>query len=76
MMKLPKTYIRIVQKVEESPRYEHGRKRVDFIDENETCVLVLGGNGTNSDDRANGYAKYVDELLDYEDLDKYIQRTI
>ncbi len=67
MMKLPKTYIRIVQKVEESPRYEHGRKRVDFIDENETCVLVLGGNGTNSDDRANGYAKYVDELLRWRD---------
>jgi len=60
---MKKTYISIGQRVEKSAAHPYGWKRADFIDENETCVLVLGGNGADNDQKANGYAKCVDELL-------------
>lgn len=68
-MKPGETYIRIGQRVEKTPANEHGWKRVDFIDENETCVVVLGGNGTDNDVSASGYAKHVVELLEQYELD-------
>ena len=55
-----KTYISIGQRVEKTLRNPDGWKRADFIDENEVCVLVLGGNGTDDDKKANGYAKHAE----------------
>ena len=65
-----KTYIRLGKRVPKSVYNELGWKRVDFIDENETCVLVLGGNGTASDQAANGYAKHMEDVLEEKGVKK------
>ena len=58
-----KTYILIGKRIEKSEAHPYGWKRVDFVPEDETCVVVLGGNGTENDEQSNGNAKPVDLLL-------------
>ncbi|HCU58478.1 MAG TPA: hypothetical protein DIC64_00675 [Alphaproteobacteria bacterium] len=58
-----KTYILIGKRIEKSEAHPYGWKRVDFVPEDETCVVVLGGNGTENDEQSNGNAKSVDLLL-------------
>ncbi len=65
-----KTYIRLGKRVPKTIYNELGWKRVDFIDENEPCALVLGGNGTASDQAANGYAKHIEALLEEKGVKK------
>ena len=48
-------------KTEDNP---YGYTKVDFIPEDEVCVLYLGGDGATSDKAANGYAKIIkNEIL-------------
>lgn len=61
---MKKTYISLGRRTEKNAENRFGWKHVDFIDENETCVLVIGGNGTEDDEHANGYAKIVDGVLE------------
>lgn len=66
-------YISIGQRVEKSSSHPHGWKRVDYVPEDETCVVVLGGSGADSDRHANSYAKDIDELLEENNLKKSVQ---
>ena len=65
---MKKMYIDIGQRVEKSFAYPYGWRRADYIPEDETCVLILGGSGANDDRRANAYAKDIDELLEENNL--------
>ena len=65
---MKKIYINIGQRVEKSFVRPYGWRRADYIPEDETCVLVLGGSGANDDRRANAYAKDIDELLEENNL--------
>ena len=58
-----------VKKDEENPM---GWKNIDEIQPTETCVLFLGGDGTISDKRANGYLKSLEQLLNKEQMDEDI----
>ena len=49
-----------VEKTEDNP---YGFKSVDNITDDETAILFLGGNATNSDKSANGYLSSLEKLL-------------
>lgn len=51
------------QRIEKSTDNEFGWRPIDQISETETCVLYLGGNGTETDKQANGYLKAVEDLM-------------
>ena len=70
---MKKTYISIGQKTEKTLQNPYGWKRADYIDENEIAVLILGGNGTDNDKRANGYAGHINELLEAHGLKKNVK---
>ena len=61
---MKKTYISLGYRTQKTAENEHGWKHVDYIDENEICVLMIGGNGTESDKQANGYAKIIERVLE------------
>ena len=69
---MPKTYINIGQRVKKNAQNVYGWKKVDFIDDNETCVLVLGGNGTITAAASNGYAKHIEKLLERFELNNKV----
>ncbi len=61
--KMDKIYISIGKRVPKTTENKLGWKRADFIDENEVCVLVLGGSGTENAELANGYTKIISHTL-------------
>ena len=52
------------KRVEKTADNEFGWQHVVSVPKDEVCVVMLGGNGTNSDQRANGYAKSYQALLE------------
>lgn len=56
--------ISIGQRVEKSEDNPLGWQQVDSIKGDEVCVLFLGGDGTTTDKRANGYLKNLEGLLE------------
>ena len=64
------TRISIGERVKKSFQNPYGWENVDSIPFNEVCILVLGGNGTNSDEKANGYTKSIENLLEERSLRK------
>ena len=59
------THISIGKRVEKTFQNIHGWQKVDTLPKDEVCVLVLGGSGTNDDEKANGYAKTIRHILDF-----------
>ena len=45
-----------------------GWQNVDQIKEDETCILCLGGNGTNTEKAANGYLKSIENFIEQSGL--------
>lgn len=64
--------ISIGQRVKKDEENPIGWKNIDEIQPTETCVLFLGGDGTISDKRANGYLKSLEQLLNKEQMDEDI----
>lgn len=62
--------ISIGQRVEKDEDNPVGWKNIDEIQPTETCILFLGGDGTISDKRANGYLKSLEQLLQREQMDE------
>lgn len=60
----------IGQRIDKSPEYHYGFRSVEAIDPDEPAILFLGGNGMNSDQRANGTLKHIDALLLQNQMDK------
>ena len=58
-----------VEKTEDNP---HGFKSVDNITVDETAILFLGGNATNSDRSANGYLSSLEKLLQHHKVEENI----
>ena len=54
----------IGQRVEKTGDNPYGFKNIDSITADETAILFLGGNATNSDKRANGYLSSLEKLLE------------
>ncbi len=54
----------IGQRVEKTDHNPHGFKHVDDITTDEPAILVLGGNGADSDRRVNGYLSSLEKLLE------------
>ncbi len=64
--------ISIGQRVEKDEDNPMGWKNIDEIQPTETCVLFLGGDGTISDKRANGYLKSLEQLFQREQMNEDI----
>ncbi len=60
--------ISIGQRVEKDEENPMGWKNIDEIQPTKTCVLFLGGDGTISDKRANGYLKSIEQLFQREQM--------
>ena len=58
----------IGQRVEVTKDNPYGFKGVDRIPDNETAVLFLGGNITNSERNANGYLSSLEDLMQQNNL--------
>lgn len=52
--------------------YPHGFKFVNNISPDETAILFLGGNGTNSERIANGYLSDLEKLMDFHKVRKKV----
>lgn len=62
--------VSIGQRVEKDEDNPIGWKKIDDIEPTETCVLFLGGDGTISDKRANGYLKSLEQLFQREQMNE------
>ena len=62
--------VEIAKRIEKTIDDEHGCKIVDAIPIDEACILVLGGNGSDSPKNANGYMKNIEYLLSVNGLEK------
>lgn len=58
-----------VEKTDDNP---YGFKSVDSIIADETAILFLGGNATNSDRSANGYLSSLEKLLQHHKVEENI----
>lgn len=62
----------IGQRIEKTDDNPHGFKSVDQIDSDETAILFLGGNATNSDRSANGYLSSLEKLLQHHKIEENV----
>ncbi len=64
--------VSVGKRTEKNANNSYGYEKINSINPEEVCVLVIGGSATITDKEANGYAKSVYEVLRSHNLDKQV----